>query len=204
MGWTWPPSPYRARIETTLTDTFDVSSRWPLDGVVVRDASIQLIGYPENIRIIDSAERSVVFNAWGALDFIEDFNEREIILTYDPEKVVSAPTKPPLGYNRSGCSGGPAIVHEIRSSGFHIWHPVGLIVGGPKCGERDAAEFDIIRTRWIDCIQPDGHIERDPDTGYPATIRLTSTGSHHVRACPRAHPDRRHAVADRPASSRRS
>jgi len=143
-----------------------VSSRWPLDGVVVRDASIQLIGYPENIRIIDSAERSVVFNAWGALDFIEDFNEREIILTYDPEKVVSAPTKPPLGYNMSGCSGGPAIVHEIRSSGFHIWHPVGLIVGGPKCGERDAAEFDIIRTRWIDCIQPDGHIERDPDTGW--------------------------------------
>jgi hypothetical protein len=60
------------QLKTTLTDAFDVSSRWPLDGVVTRDASIQLIGYPEeNIRVIDSVERSAVFNAWGALDFIE-------------------------------------------------------------------------------------------------------------------------------------
>jgi hypothetical protein len=153
-------------LKTTLTDAFDVSARWPLDRVVKQDASIQLIGYPENIRVIDSLERSAVFNAWGALDFIEDFNEREIILTYDPEKVLGAPTKPPLGYNMSGCSGGPAIIHEIRPSGIHVWHPVGLIIGGPKFGEGDAAEFDIIRVRRIDCIQPDGKIERDLDTGW--------------------------------------
>lgn len=156
-------------LKTTLTDAFDVSSRWPLEGVVVHDAPIQLIGYLENIRVIDSIERSAVFNAWGALDFIEDFNEREIILTYDPEKALGAPTKPPLGYNMSGCSGGPAIVHEIRLSGIHIWHPVGLIVGGPKFGEGDAAEFDIIRIRRIDCVGRDGRILRPADTGWLPT-----------------------------------
>jgi len=153
-------------LKTTLTDAFDVSARWPLEGVVERDASIQLIGYPENIRVINSFERSAVFNAWGAFDFIDDFNEREIILTYDPEKVLPSPTKPPLGYNMSGCSGGPAIVHEIRPSGLHLWHPVGIIVGGPKFGEGDAAAFDIIRVRRIDCIQPDGRIEGTSDTGW--------------------------------------
>jgi hypothetical protein len=154
------------QLKTTLTDAFDVSARWPLDGVAKRDASIQLIGYPENIRVIDSIEKSAVFNAWGALDFIEDFNEREIILTYDPEKVLGAPTKPPLGYNMSGCSGGPAIVHEVRPSNFHVWYPVVLIVGGPKFGEGDAAEFDIIRVRRIDCIQADGRIRREAETGW--------------------------------------
>jgi hypothetical protein len=90
-------------LKTTLTDAFDVSAHWPLDGVVQPDASIQLIGYPENIRVINSIERSAVFNAWGALDFIQDYDEREIILTYEPEKVLPSPAKPPLGYNMSGC-----------------------------------------------------------------------------------------------------
>ena len=57
--------------------------------------------------------------------------------------------RPPLGYNTSGCSGGPAIIHEARG-GLHLWHPVGMIVGGPKFGQGDAAEFDMIRMRRID------------------------------------------------------
>jgi hypothetical protein len=116
------------QLKTTLTDALDVSSRWPLDGVVTRDASIQLIGYPENIRVIDAVERSAVFNAWGALDFIE------------------VPRNPPVRY--------PHLA------------PSRALVGGPKFGEGDAAEFDIIRIRRIDCIQPDGHIQRDADTGW--------------------------------------
>jgi hypothetical protein len=39
------------QLKTTLTDAFDVSARWPLDDIVKPDASIQLIGYPENIRV---------------------------------------------------------------------------------------------------------------------------------------------------------
>jgi hypothetical protein len=151
-------------LRKTLTDAFDVSARWPLDGIVKPDASIQLIGYPENIRVVNSIEKSAVFNAWGALDFIQDYNEREIILTYEPDKVLGAPAKPPLGYNMSGCSGGPAIVHELRASNLHVWYPVGLIVGGPRFGEGDAAGFDIIRVRRIDCIHANGHIRRE--TGW--------------------------------------
>ncbi|MGH7066076.1 MAG: hypothetical protein ACREET_18545 [Stellaceae bacterium] len=149
------------QLNKTLTDPFDVSTRWPLDDVVKPDASIQLVGYPENIRVINSIEKSAVFNAWGALDFIQDYNEREIILTYEPDKVLGAPTKPPLGYNMSGCSGGPGIVHELRASNLHVWYPVGLIVEGPRFGEGDSAAFDIIRVRRIDFVQADGHIRRE-------------------------------------------
>ena len=95
---------------------------------------------------------------------MEDFTEGEILLVYDPEKVMGAPTKPPLGYNMSGCSGGPAIIHETRN-GLHVWHPVGLMMGGPKLSEGAAADFDMIRIRRIDCIQPNGRI-RVADTGW--------------------------------------
>jgi hypothetical protein len=59
---------------------------------------IQLIGYPENIRVIDPRDRSAVFQAWGAVDFVEDYTDEEIVLVYDPKKVLGAPTRPPLGY----------------------------------------------------------------------------------------------------------
>ncbi len=152
-------------LKATSSDPFDVSFSWPPMGVVKRDAAIQLVGYPENIRIIDPAEQSAVFQAWGALSFVEDFNDSEILLVYDPKGVIGAPTPPPLGYNMSGCSGGPAIIHETRG-GLHLWHPVGLIVGGPKLGEGTAAEFDMIRIRRIDCIEPTGHIRRAAETGW--------------------------------------
>jgi hypothetical protein len=152
-------------LKTTLSDAFDVSSQWPPQDVVQRDASIQLVGYPENIRIIDPTDRSAVFQAWGALDFVEDFTTDNIFLVYQPDKVTGAPNKPPLAFNMSGCSGGPAIIHETRN-GLHRWYPVGLIVGGPKVGEGEAAEFDIIPIRRIDCIGPDGRIQRPADTGW--------------------------------------
>jgi hypothetical protein len=98
-------------------------------------------------------------------DVVAYFTDSEILLVCDPKKVVGAPTLPPLGYNMSGCSGGPAIIHEDRG-GLHLWHPVGLIVGGPKLGEGDAAEFDMIRVRRIDCIEPNGHIRRAANTGW--------------------------------------
>jgi hypothetical protein len=152
-------------LTATLSDAFDVSSRWPPEGVVKAGAAIQLIGYPENIRVITPADRSVVFQAWGALGFVEDYTDSEILLVYNPNKVIGAPTLPPLGYNMSGCSGGPAIIQETRG-GLHLWHPVGLIVGGPKLGEGDAAKFDMIRIRRIDCIEPDGRIRRAISAGW--------------------------------------
>jgi len=154
-------------LKISLSDAFDVSSQWPPDDVVKRDAPIQLVGYPENIRIIDPRDRSAVFQAWGAFDFVEDFTEGEILLVYNPEKVMGAPTKPPLGYNMSGCSGGPAIIHTTRH-GLHRWYPAGLITGGPKLGGGAAADFDMIRVRRIDCVGSDGRI-RIAETGWLPT-----------------------------------
>jgi hypothetical protein len=104
-------------------------------------------------------------DAWGALDFVEDYTDSEILIVYDPNKVIGAPTLPPLGFNMSGCSGGPAFIHET-GGGLHRWHPVGLIVEGPKFGEGDAAEFDMIRIRRTDCIGPDGRISRAVSSGW--------------------------------------
>jgi hypothetical protein len=67
----------------------------------------------------------------------------------------------------SGCSGGPVFVHGIRK-GVHRWFPVGLIAEGPREQKKQgaAAEFDMIRLRRIDIIQPDGTIVQPAeDTG---------------------------------------
>jgi hypothetical protein len=116
-------------LKTSNSEAFDVSAEWPPTGIVKQNAPIQLIGYPENIRLIDPSDRSAVFQAWGALALVEDFAEAEIVVVYDPDKTRAAPTLPPLGYNLSGCSGGPAIIHETRN-GLHRWYPIGLIGPG--------------------------------------------------------------------------
>ena len=150
----------------TSSNAFDVSLSWPPKGAIARRAKIQLIGYPENIRLIDPIERTGVFQAWGALGFVEDISDREIIVVYDPKTTIGTPTRPPLGYNMSGCSGGPAIIHEDRN-GLHLWHPVGLIIGGSALSQGEATEFDMIRIRRIDCIEVGGRIRRS-ETGWQA------------------------------------
>jgi len=147
---------------------FDVSSQWPPDVRIEPGAAIQLIGFPENIRIINPLDRSAIFQAYGALAVVEDFNERDIIMIFDPNQVIAAPKKPSLGFNMSGCSGGPAVIHETRG-GIHRWSPVGLIVGGPLGqAEGAAAEFDIIRIRRIHFIADNGSI-RPTDSGWLPT-----------------------------------
>lgn len=152
-------------LKTTQSDPFDVSWSWPLTEVVRRHAPIQVVGYPENVRMIDPTDRSAVFQAWGALDFVEDFTKNEIIVVYDPKKVIGSPTLPPLGYNMSGCSGGPAIIHGTRA-GLHRWYPVGLVIAGTKTSEGASSEFDMIRIRRIDCVEPTGRIRRPGDVGW--------------------------------------
>jgi hypothetical protein len=58
-------------------------------------------------------------------------------------------------------------MHGIRN-GLHRWFAVGLIADGPKGHAKQgaAAEFDMIRLRRIDIIQPDGTIKKpSEDTG---------------------------------------
>jgi hypothetical protein len=119
-------------------------------------------GFPESMRITMPG-RSAEFRAWGALAAVEGVTRDEILITYDPAIVKPAawaPTLPPIGFNMSGCSGGPVLAHGDRN-GLHRWFPVGLIHAGPKEQQKqgEAAEFDMIRLRRIDIIQPDGTIK---------------------------------------------
>jgi hypothetical protein len=154
------------KVQDAGIQAFDVSVEWPPpDRLIIRQMPIQLIGFPECLRIIDYASSSVICQAYQALTLVEDCNDRDIIAIYDPMQSRGTPTLLPLGFNMSGCSGGPAVIHETRNR-IHRWHPVGLIVGGPRGqGEGGSAQSDIIRIRRIDCIDQEGHI-RAASTGW--------------------------------------
>lgn len=127
-------------------------------------------GFPESMRVT-MPNRSAEFRAWGALAAVECVTRDEILITYDP--TIARPAAwglfmPPLGFNMSGCSGGPVLVHGTRN-GLHRWFPVGLIAEGPREQQKqgEAAEFDMIRLRRIDRILPDGKImPRTEGTGW--------------------------------------
>ena len=139
--------------------SFDCTGEWPPRMPEV-DQVLQLVGFPENIRRVNQSFRGE-YGAYGAFAAVEDVTPRDIIVTYDPQrdKAVSwVPEMPPLGYNMSGCSGGPALTHDIRN-GLHRWHVVGMINSGPgNRAEGSFAGLDIIKIRRIDCIQSDGAI----------------------------------------------
>jgi hypothetical protein len=152
-------------LSSSVSLALDMSSPWSPEQVIKLGAPIQLIGYLDKARIIQSFDGSAIFNAYGAMGVVEDFTERDIIFAYNPEEAINAPMKPPLGLNMSGCSGGPAIIHGTRN-GLHRWYPVGTIIAGPKKSAGEGIDFDIIRVRRIDCIDPiDGHI-RVADSGW--------------------------------------
>jgi hypothetical protein len=131
---------------------------------------LSVCGFPESMRITRS-DRSAEFQAWGALAAVEGVTRDEILIIYDPAIVKPtswAPTLPPVGFNMSGCSGGPVLVHGDWN-GLHRWFPVGLIAAGPKQQEKQglSAQFDMIRLRRIDIIQANGTIKQtEENTGW--------------------------------------
>ena len=130
--------------------------------------AINLVGFPENIRVVRS-NMSAEFAAYGAFATVEAVTELDIIVTFDPARdrpMASARQVPPLGYNMSGCSGGPAFTQGLRN-GLHRWFAVGILIAGPRDGSTgDAATFDMIRIRRIDRINADGTIRRPDGTGW--------------------------------------
>jgi hypothetical protein len=141
--------------------------------------SLSVCGFPESMRL-PRADRSAEFQAWGALAAVEFVTHDEILITYDPKIVKPtsrAPQLPSVGFNLSGCSGGPVLVHGVRN-GLHRWFAVGVITAGPKEEKKQglAAEFDMIRLRRIDIIQPDGTIKPPADDtgGWLPTQRQDS------------------------------
>jgi hypothetical protein len=154
------------QVRTSEVQPFDVSAQWPPPGgLIAEHMPLQLVGFPECLRIIDYEGSSVTCQAYGALTLIESYNEGNIITVYDPAQCIGTPNLPRLGFNMSGCSGGPAVIHQTRN-GVHRWYPVGLILRGPLGqAEGDAANFDIIHIRRIECIDENGRIQT-PNTGW--------------------------------------
>src|SRR5262249_38211800 len=95
-------------------------------------------------------------------------SDRDIVTVYDPEATLESGTgvvKPPLGFNMSGCSGGPApVVQEVKRLFGGL--PVGLIFkrAGEKAGG-GICTLSRIPLRRIDFIQEDGSL-KEPETGW--------------------------------------
>jgi hypothetical protein len=146
----------------------DCTGQWP-PPAPTRMRAVSLAGFPEILRVTH-ADRSGDFRAYGGLSAIEDFSERDILLTFDPkrEQPLNGLPVPPLGFNMNGCSGGPTLMHGQRN-GLHRWFPVGFIVGGSNRDTKeergDAETFDTIRVRRIHCLREDGTIDR-PEPGW--------------------------------------
>lgn len=154
-----------AEVSTIDAVAIDCRGNWP-PPKPDRMRAASLAGFPEIIRVV-RPDRSADFNAYGALPAVEDVTDSEIIFTYDPgrDRPLHGP-KPPLGFNLSGCSGGPVLMHGMRN-GLHRWFPVGLIIGGPRdAGTGENASFDIIRARRIHCVKPNGTLEKPSSGGW--------------------------------------
>jgi hypothetical protein len=146
----------------------DCRSAWP-PAKPDTNRALSVCGFPENMRRI-LPEGIIVSEAWGALAAVEDVTDREIVITYDPVRdlpTIWAPALPPLGFNLSGCSGGPVLMHGLVN-GLHRWFPVGIIIRSPT-GESTGSmtDFDIIRFQRIHVIRPDGTIEASASGWLP-------------------------------------
>lgn len=156
-----------AQLETMGAIALDCRRDWPPPDVAVGD-TLALVGYLDDQRT-EVGRGHYAMEAWGANAVADAVSDRDILTVYDPEATLEAGTgagKPPLGFNMSGCSGGPAVVvKDIK--GILRWQPVGLIYKGPgeKKAEGEFATFDRIHVRKIHFIQPDGSIQ-EPHVGW--------------------------------------
>lgn len=130
---------------------------------------LSLCGLPESLRT-PGDDRDADFQAWGGSLAVEHVTPDEIVTINDSawaEPVTWAPNLSPPGFDMSGCSGGPVLMHVIWN-GLYRWFPVALIAEGPRGAKKQGAatEFDTIRLRRIHIIQPDGTVmQRAEDSG---------------------------------------
>ncbi len=137
-------------------------ANWPPPDLQ-QNRGLILVGFPENRRIVH-ADGSAIFEAFGALPTVEDYDDRSILITYDPSRdlpIGSSPL-PELHANMSGCSGG-LVLMVGEHAGITRWHPAGVVIAGPH----DAAtgllgDIDLYRARRVHFIRPDGSISTEP------------------------------------------
>ncbi len=153
-------------IEAIGATVIDCTGDWPPPEPVVGRA-VMFCGFPEAERATPEPGVLSVFSC-GSLAMIDAMTTRDVIVTYDPardEEAPWAPWKQPLGYNMSGCSGGPVLSLGTRN-GLQRWFPVAMIIAGPRGkGTGEAEGWDMITMRRINGIQPDGIIKRE-DSGW--------------------------------------
>lgn len=147
-------------------DTIDCCGNWPPPDVEEGD-TLTLTGFLNNERT-KLAPGRYEMPAWGAHGIADAVTEREIVTIYEPDQVLAPRhdiAKPPLGFNMSGCSGGPVFLIK-QVNGLLRWFPVGLIYKGPgEKAEGEFASFDRIHVRRLHYLKPDGTIN-DPDAGW--------------------------------------
>jgi hypothetical protein len=144
----------------------DCRKDWPPPEVIDGD-SLTLAGYLDTRR--NKIRRGhYEHEAWGAHGIADAVSPREIVTVYDPENAFAAGDgvpKPLLGFNMSGCSGGPVVVHKLVN-GLMRWFPAGFIYkGADGKAEGEFATFDRIHIRKLHFIQPDGTVA-DPESGW--------------------------------------
>lgn len=139
---------------------------WPPPTPKINDP-IQLVGFPVEMRQYVTG-KPPRFAAWGALAIVEDITADAILVRYDPKEcrsLLPGHDLPPLKLNLSGCSGGPAMLAEVRQ-GSVCYFPAGLIAVGPGTTfEGLMADFDLVRIHRIHNIKSDGRFD-DPEPGW--------------------------------------
>lgn len=165
------------QVPTFNGNVINCTGLWPPPDVEVGEA-MSIVGYPEKLRR-ENAQGHTEFSAWGALGGADAVTDREIVSTYDPTREIApqwAPEGlPPLGFNLSGCSGGPVILHK-NVNGLQRFFPVGLIMRGPtgtapgcipddRAALGDLGSFDRIHIRRLHYLQEDGSIAQ-PNIGW--------------------------------------
>jgi hypothetical protein len=152
-------------LETMGAVPIECPHKWPPPEPRVGD-TLTLTGFLDEQRT-RIALGHYEMEAWGGHGIIDAMSGREIVTVYDPPAVhaVDGVAKPPLGFNMSGCSGGPALTFKTIN-GLLRWFPVGLIYKGPSGkGEGEFASFDRIHIRRIHFLRPDGSID-EPNQGW--------------------------------------
>ena len=148
---------------------FDCRSTWPPLEVCEGD-TLTLAGYLDTRR--HKIRRGYYeHEAWGGHGVADAVSDREIVTVYDPATTFASNdgvAKPPLGFNMSGCSGGPVILVKVVK-GLMRCVPAGFIFkGADGKAEGEFASFDRIHIRKLHFIQPDGTIA-ESDTGWLPT-----------------------------------
>ena len=155
-------------VEAIGATCLDCGGDWPPPNSL-EGRAVTFCGFPEAERATAEPGAITLF-ACGGLAIIDAMNERNLIVTYDPardEEAPWAPWKKPLGYNMSGCSGGPVLSHGTRN-GLQRWFAIAMIISGPKDKGTGGAEgWEMITMRRIDAIQPDGTIKHQNSGWLP-------------------------------------